>query len=441
MAVDEEQPGARTPVAGRTNRAHCFAGRAHEVLDDLLGADGSAFVSVADLSAAATREAIIELSRLQDRIEALKSKLLDHGDIVAIGTAPDDDGRPPATPATTTPAWLADAVRAPLSHAKRAVKLAKRLEDAFHVTGRALAAGMIDAEQAHVIVTAVDALPDIVLEHERRKAEAHLVAEAAHHDALALRKLGIRLLEVIDPDGLDEYLARKLAEEEARAERKTRFHLRRDGSGAVRGDFVIPELHAAMLETALNAIASPKRPDALPRDEVPTPEVLGQAFCEYIESYPADKLPTAGGAAATVVVTMDLETLRGGVKPALVDTGILISDGEARRLAARCGFIPAVCDSQGHVLDLGRKVRTFNTAQRIALRVKHKTCTVEGCTVPAAWCHAHHKVPWSEGGKTSVANGTLLCPRHHRNVHRPGYSATYGDDGTTRIIRTAVRRQ
>jgi len=50
------------------------------------------------------------------------------------------------------------------------------------------------------------------------------------------------------------------------------------------------------------------------------------------------------------------------------------------------------------------------------------------------------EVPWSRGGMTSVANGTLLCPRH-RTVHRPGRSATYGSDGVTRIIRTVVRRQ
>ena len=111
MAIEGHQRA--TPVAARTNRVHCFAGRAHEVLDDLLGADGSAFVSVADLTVSATREAIVELSRLQDRIEALKGRLLDHGDILAIGTAVDEHGERPAIPATTTASWLADSVRTP----------------------------------------------------------------------------------------------------------------------------------------------------------------------------------------------------------------------------------------------------------------------------------------------------------------------------------------
>ena len=131
----------------------------------------------------------------------------------------------------------------------------------------------------------------------------------------------------------------------------------------------------------------------------------------------------------------------GGLGPAVLDTGRLISSGEARRLASQCGVIPVVLGSRSEVLDLGRTVRLHTPAQRIALRIKHTACTVEGCSVPAAWCHAHHKTPWSRGGKTSVTDGTLLCGRHHRAVHLPGNHATYRDDGTTVITRTTRRRQ
>ena len=119
MAIEEHAHRDTTPVAERRHRVHCFAGRAHQVLDDLLGSDGTGFVSLSELSVSATRESIVEIARLQDRLEALKSRLLDHGDIVAIGTAPDDDGQVPAIPATTTASWYAAAVRTPLPVAKK----------------------------------------------------------------------------------------------------------------------------------------------------------------------------------------------------------------------------------------------------------------------------------------------------------------------------------
>jgi len=103
---------------------------------------------------------------------------------------------------------------------------------------------------------------------------------------------------------------------------------------------------------------------------------------------------------------MTLQTLLGGLAPATLDTGRLTSAGEARRLASQCGVIPAVLGSRSEVLDLGRTVRLHTPAQRTALRIRHKTCTAEGCTVPAAWCHAHHKTPRSRGGKTTLITKT-----------------------------------
>jgi hypothetical protein len=53
-------------------------------------------------------------------------------------------------------------------------------------------------------------------------------------------------------------------------------------------------------------------------------------------------------------------------------------------------------------LDLGRNSRLFSAAQRKALAVGHPHCRAEGCTVPAAWCEAHHlDTPWARGGRTA----------------------------------------
>src|SRR6478609_2332003 len=87
----EDAPRSRTPPVERTHRIHSFAGRLHDVRDDLLGADGSGFVAMSELSAVATRESLIELTRAQARLDALKARLLDHSHVVAAHLPPDPD--------------------------------------------------------------------------------------------------------------------------------------------------------------------------------------------------------------------------------------------------------------------------------------------------------------------------------------------------------------
>jgi hypothetical protein len=156
---------------------------------------------------------------------------------------------------------------------------------------------------------------------------------------------------------------------------------------------------------------------------------------EYIESFPVEKLPKSGGVSATVVVTMPLETLIGGLTAAGVATGHRVSPGLARRLACEAGIIPAVLGSKSQVLDLGRRVRFHTEPQRIALALEQGGCTAEDCDWPPGMCHAHHDTPFSEGGGTSVKNGRLLCPRHHARAHDPTYQIAKLPSGKVRFHR------
>lgn len=54
-----------------------------------------------------------------------------------------------------------------------------------------------------------------------------------------------------------------------------------------------------------------------------------------------------------------------------------------------------------------------------------------GCTMPPQWCDAHHGDWWSRGGATDVANGALLCQRHHTRVHSRDLTATITPTGVT----------
>ena len=212
-----------------------------------------------------------------------------------------------------------------------------------------------------------------------------------------------------------------------------------DGHGKTHGRFTIPTLHGAILKKALLAIAAPKHRAAVdghaPVPGSPSNHRLGEAFVEYLENYPADRLPHAGGTSASVVAMIDLDALLGRLaKAGLLDTGEKISPAAARRLACRHGVIPAVLDGASHVLDLGRKRRFHSPAQRLVFTIEQRGCTAVGCDHPPGLCHAHHPIPWSQDGETN-RDGRLLCPRHHTLAHHPDYQTTYHPDGTVSFHR------
>ena len=144
----------------------------------------------------------------------------------------------------------------------------------------------------------------------------------------------------------------------------------------------------------------------------------------------ADGVPTTDK--AKVVVFIDLETLVDDVRgTGATLTGDVLSPGVVRRMACDAEIIPVVLGGDSEPLDVGRSRRLFTRAQRMALIARDKGCSFEGCTVPAAWCDAHHVVHWRHGGCTSLLNGALLCPKHHTEVHELELTATVTATGVT----------
>jgi hypothetical protein len=67
--------------------------------------------------------------------------------------------------------------------------------------------------------------------------------------------------------------------------------------------------------------------------------------------------------------------------------------------------------------------------------LRDKGCRAEGCAMPAAMCEAHHLQPWSQGGRTDLADGVLLCSHHHHVIHDPRYATTRLPNGDYRFHR------
>jgi len=126
------------------------------------------------------------------------------------------------------------------------------------------------------------------------------------------------------------------------------------------------------------------------------------------------------GIRTTLVVRIDRKDLESGSGAGQID-GVdqPISVGQLRRLAGDMGVIPAVLGGPSDVLDLGRKVRLFSRAQRLAMLERDGGCAK--CHAPPEHCEAHHIEWWDSGGRSDLGNGVMLCTRCHHDVHRQGW--------------------
>jgi hypothetical protein len=90
----------------------------------------------------------------------------------------------------------------------------------------------------------------------------------------------------------------------------------------------------------------------------------------------------------------------------------------ARRHACNASIIPAVLDSAGMPLDVGRGARHATPAQRRALRSMYRTCAVGDCDRGFDHCEIHHLLEWDEhDGPTDLDNLLPVCSYHHHRAH------------------------
>ena len=119
-----------------------------------------------------------------------------------------------------------------------------------------------------------------------------------------------------------------------------------------------------------------------------------------------------------LLVTITYDALAGFTEEAgYTQHGELVSAATARRMACNAGILPLVMGGKSQPLDLGRKVRYFTKAQKRAIAARDRGCANPGCSMPVHRTEVHHIKPFSENGKTDVANGLLLCIRCHTAYH------------------------
>ncbi|GAA1912633.1 HNH endonuclease signature motif containing protein [Microbacterium aoyamense] len=230
----------------------------------------------------------------------------------------------------------------------------------------------------------------------------------------------------LDPDGAEP--------RERAAIHKRAFQLgaATDHGVPVRG-MLMPEV-AAQFQRICDATLSPRVEGVQFLDsesldaEVPVdPRTQGQKQHDVLAmalgvAASSELLPTIGGAAPTLVVTVREEDLASGKGSAHVEgTTEPVAIASAQHVACSGAVQRIVFDNAGRIVALGTEERVFNRRQRRAIAARDGGCVIPGCGVPAGWCEVHHVTEHARGGPTHTDNGVLLCWHHHRFLDSSGW--------------------
>lgn len=207
----------------------------------------------------------------------------------------------------------------------------------------------------------------------------------------------------------------------------------RDGGG---GDLEAT-LDDHTIEVLVSGFERVDRPD--PDDGPEPPRSREERFGDYLahlahlgaaETCAAADRPTTP--THTVLVIAKAE--QAGV--AVTAEGAVVDHARLERYLCSGWHQALVVDEHGQPLWLSRRQRLFTGSQRAAIVVRDRHCRFPGCGAPPSWCDVHHAAHWEHGGTTDVANGVLVCHRHHRLLHQRGWAMVRDPiDGSWRLDR------
>lgn len=289
--------------------------------------------------------------------------------------------------------------------------------------------GEIGAEQTAVIERTLSDIDRPYVDPAAvRGVEMRLVAEATLSGPKELRQLADRLTATVQPTQATD------RDRVNHDRRYLRLSDTADGMVAIEGRLTaglgaqVRALLSPLARPAQTIVPGPRGGDQV----VPDPRHYGQRIHDALETATAmllrsGGLPTTGGTPATVVVTIDHQSLLDATGTGVTSDGTVLSVRELLRIATEAEVIPAVLSSGGAVLDLGRSRRIASRAQSLALIARDRGCSFPGCTAPPEWADRHHILDWSKGGMTDLDNLTLLCRFHHTHFEQQGWRCRLND--------------
>lgn len=397
--------------------------------------DGMPIAGWRGLEPGVLRSSAERLMRVEARVKA---------QLMAVTRALDETGAAKAAGASSMGAMLAGAFGGDKRAGEALVNQGKALE-AAPATETALAAGQIGAAQADIIAKAVADLPDDVTPEQKQACEDTLIGDADRRSLKDLRNRSRRITDQFKPEpDVDQIENEGIEAREKAAWKRSEFWMSNDGDGTVRGGFRLPEAQADQLLAAVRAMSAPKRdhlrdhPGAT--DDATSESVydrdldyrtrLGMGFAELCSRIPANVLSARSGFGATLMVHLDLKTLIDGLKAGTLSGGTRLSASQIRLMACNAGLIPQVFNGKPLPIDHGHEQRLFTKSQKQDMSARDGGCTAPGCEKPPEECEGHHwRQAWAAGATTTLDDGVLICPFHHRAIHNDNWQARKASDG------------
>lgn len=150
----------------------------------------------------------------------------------------------------------------------------------------------------------------------------------------------------------------------------------------------------------------------------------------FLDLLSGTKQHTTGNNAnnGVVDIRVDLDTLTGLTDHPgdLGGYGPVISD-IARQLAEegeRCEWRYTITATEtSQPVHTGTTRRRPTIEQRRAVEARDVTCIFPGCRIPGTECDLDHRIPWSQGGPTTVRDLSPLCRHDHITIkHGAGWT-------------------
>jgi Domain of unknown function (DUF222) len=300
------------------------------------------------------------------------------------------------------------------------------LEPELPALAAAVEAGIVGDDHVRAICRAIDVLPGCVSPTDTAAAERTLVDQATKVDSGIVTKLGQRIADYLNPDGLFS--------DEDRARRRG-LHLGQqgpDGMSRLSG-LLDPEARAYF-----EAIEAAVRPGRHQRDEDPDAHDRrspAQRCHDALKLGLATAIGSGGlgvhrGHPVTVVVTTTLAELNQAAEatvdqsvpmplPARTGGGSRLPMRDLIGMAARAIHYLAVFDDHTErPLYLGRQKRIATADQRLICYARDRGCTRPNCLESGYHCEVHHADDWGRGGRTDADKLYFLCGCDHGMVSR-----------------------